>query len=67
MEEQWEATETLSAGGQQVVTDEGEMQTARLPGDSSPSIRKMCGGCVSLSSLSSWTVSGTSVVDSGTL
>ena len=41
MEEQWEATETLSAGGQQVVTDEGEMQTARLPGDSSPSIRKM--------------------------
>lgn len=67
MEEQWEATEKLITGGQPVLTDEGKMEVAPLPVDSSPSISKMYGGCVSLSSLSSWIVSGTSTVDSGTL
>lgn len=53
LEEQWVATEKLITGGQPVLTDEGKMEVAPLPVDSSPSIRKMYGGCVSLSSLSS--------------
>lgn len=53
MEEQWEATEKLITGGQPVLTDEGKMEVTWLSADSSPSIRKMYGGCVSLSSPSS--------------
>lgn len=44
MEEQWEAAEKLITGGQPVFTDEGKMEVAWLPVDSSPSIRKMYGG-----------------------